>query len=300
MGDQMAGASGTQLTLLTVAVAREIDGIEMGVLSDGRSYLTARGLARLCGVAPSAIITQGANWKRGHRDGKLAAWLRGHGIEQDSLYVESQVAGTKVHAYTDDVAMLILEYYAYEAGRRDELVQQRFRTLARAGLRLFVYGHVGYDPARAVPDIWRQFHDRVTLVTAPQGYFSVFREMSDIVVSAIRGGLPVDNHTVPDISVGRTWGDHWTENDLGAEHGDRIKHPHNYPDYFPQSASNPQEMWVYPNAALPTFRSWMQETYVAAKLPAYLDRKVKSGVLPGSVARTLLLEATAPAPGLPS
>jgi len=34
-----------------VAVSKEIDGVEMGVLLDGRSYFTARGLARICGVA---------------------------------------------------------------------------------------------------------------------------------------------------------------------------------------------------------------------------------------------------------
>jgi len=32
----------------TVEVTKEVDGIEMGVLTDGTAYLTGRGVARLC------------------------------------------------------------------------------------------------------------------------------------------------------------------------------------------------------------------------------------------------------------
>lgn len=40
----------------------EIDGIQMGVLSNGTPYLTMRGLAIMCSVAPSVIQGIAANW----------------------------------------------------------------------------------------------------------------------------------------------------------------------------------------------------------------------------------------------
>lgn len=289
---------GTQLTLASVAVAKEIDGIEMGVLSDGTPYLTGRALAKVCNLAPSAIIMQGQRWKDGHRDGKLATWLMQNGVEvnRDSLYIETAQGGTRVTAYPDDVAALILEYYALYADRDDAAVRARFRKLTSHGLRMYVYSALGYEPSRAVPDVWRQHHDRLLLVTAPAGYFSVFKEIDELVLTAIRAGLKADDHTVPDISVGIAWGKHWDENGFDARFGERIRHDHNYPDYFPQATSNPQEIWVYPLDALIEFRKWLQAVYVTTKLPAYLNRKVSDGRLPAGAAKALLLEAKAPAP----
>lgn len=285
-----------QLSLTQVAVAKEINGIEMGVLSDGTSYLSGKSLARLCGVAESSISEQASNWRSGKRVGKLPQWLLNHGIDRDSLYIETSVAGRKTYAYPDDVCMLVLEYYAFESGKPAENAQQLFRALARAGLRVFVYNAVGYDPSSAVPAQWRQFHDRMTLASAPIGYFSVFKETADFVITAIRGGFPVDEHTIPDISVGIAWGKHWTDKGFDDGYGKRIKHDHNYPEYFSQAASNPQPIWVYPVAALGEFRTWMQRTYVPEKFPKYLEGKVTKGALPASVAEVLALGAAAPEP----
>ena len=47
---------------LQIAVEREIDGVGMGVLSDGTPFLAIRGLARMCGVAHSNIIRITADW----------------------------------------------------------------------------------------------------------------------------------------------------------------------------------------------------------------------------------------------
>src|SRR5215470_16052015 len=40
----------------------EIDGIGMGVLTDGTPFLTGRGLARLCGIDSSRISEIAADW----------------------------------------------------------------------------------------------------------------------------------------------------------------------------------------------------------------------------------------------
>lgn len=273
-----------------VAVSKEIDGVEMGVLSDGRSYFTARGLAIVCGVAASAVITQGKRWLDGERKGKLAQMLVARGLEQPSLYVVVEREGTVTHAYTDDVAVVMLEYYAFETTPVSAAAQQNFRKLAQAGLRVFVYQALGYDPAQLLPQSWRNFHDRLTMHTVPSGYFSVFRECADFVLASIRAGLPSDQHTIPDISVGMTWASFWKKSGFAVKFGERVKHDHNYPDYYPQALSNPQEISVYPVDALGEFRRWLESEYLPQRFPKYLSDKSKKGLIAPSTVELLLAE----------
>lgn len=280
-------------TPVNVAVSKEVDGIEMGVLSDGRSYFTARGLARLIGTGPSTILTQGKRWLEGERAGKLAQMLVARGLERPSLYVELQRDGSVVHAYTDDVAIVIIEYYAFESTPISAQAQLSFRKLAQAGLRVFVYQALGYDPNQQLTAAWRNFHDRLTLHTVPSGYFSVFRECADFVLASIRAGLPVDDHTIPDISVGQAWASYWKKEGLSEKFGERIPHDHNYPDYYPQAKSNPQEINVYPVDALGEFRRWLEAVYLPAKYPTYLKGKAKSRLIAASTVE-LLLNSMAP------
>ena len=121
-------------------------------------------------------------------------------------------------------------------------------------------------------------------------FFSVFREIADIVVHMIQADCPIDDHTVPDISVGQAWGKYWTDNGLEKIHGTREKHPHFYPDWFPQADANPVPAWIYPAAALGEFRVWLYETYITQKFPKYVENKVQSGAFIASRAE-LLIEA---------
>jgi hypothetical protein len=65
----------------------------------------------------------------------------------------------------------------------------------------------------------------------------------------------------------------------------RMKYEHSYPEYFPQSASNPQLPNCYPDEALGEFRKWMRETYLPKHLPNYIGTKVKQGMIPGPSAQ---------------
>lgn len=274
-----------------VVESREVDGIEMGILDDGTPYVTSRGLASLCGVAVSAILTQKKQWAAGNRSSKLAKLLLGQGFDRPELCGTCIVKGTKQDAWTDDVAMVMLEYYGFEVPNPSDIARQYFRKLARSSLRLFIYAALGLDPVGLVPGRWRDFHDRLLLHTEPSGYFSVFKEMANLVISAIKAGLWVDSHTVPDISVGKTWAKHWGDNPgLEKKFGKRIKHEHNFPDRYPQAASNPQEIFVYPVDALGEFRRWMENDYLPERFPKYLDNKVKSGLMPALNAKKLLAQ----------
>ncbi|KAA5602901.1 hypothetical protein [Blastochloris sulfoviridis] len=273
-----------QLTLdLEIAAEREIDGIGMGVLSDGSTYLTLRGLAKMCGVDHSGLIRLTAQWQESPqppRIRKIREIVRDQDGDDRRAFLGIKKDGIIHHAVPEKVCMAILEYYAFEApGEQRELAARNYRLLARKSFRDFIYAAVGYNPTNSNVIEWQQFHDRVSLTyhMVPDGYFSVFKELADMIVTLIREGASLGPNFVPDISVGLHWGRHWTDNNLDHVYEARIKYPHSYPRYFPQSASNPQPAFCYPDESLPEFRKWMRDVYLKQKLPTYLLGKQKSG-----------------------
>jgi hypothetical protein len=267
----------------------EVNGVGMGVLSDGTAYLTGRGLARVCGIVQNAIVELTNYWSHSPprpRETKIKDILRQQGIEYSAPFIPLEKDGVTHYAYPDVVCMAVLEYYAFEAGVNCKpQAQKNYRLLARNTFREFIYRQVGYDPRRAIERIWRQFHDRVALVydSAPDGYFGVFKEAADVIVTLIRSEANIGGAFLPDISIGQHWSSHWRETNLAFIHGERAQYEHNYPDYLPQSPSNPLLSYCYPDSALPAFRSWMRTVYLAEKFPAYLRSKVRQGALPSPI-----------------
>lgn len=266
-----------------IVVAKEVDGVEMGVLDDGTPFLTGRGLAKACGVAPSAIIKQADEWKAGKRDGALARLLVDAGFDEDLLYIPLEGGA---YAYTDSVSTIVIEYYALDVNKPQ--ARMTMRHLMRGGLREFIYRRTGYDPRTALSSAWQDFHDRLALAVIRPGYFGVWRELDDFILRAIRAGLRLDAHTVPDGSVGTLWSTHWVNEGLDEKYGARTRWDHFYPERYPQAASNPQEIWIYPVEALGAFRRWLEEVYVPGKFPAYLKDKVKRKTLAQAEADRLM------------
>tara|TARA_R110002073_G_scaffold329479_2_gene511970 strand:- start:12772 stop:13650 length:879 start_codon:yes stop_codon:yes gene_type:complete len=263
-----------------------IDGLEMGVLGDGTPYLTARALARLCDVAPSVIITLGLRWaeeRHKPRGRKIQGILSQQGYDGEEIVIKTNANAGEVSAHPDAVCMAILEYYAFDKG--NAIALQAYRLLARQSLKLFIYGRLGYDPDNQIPKSWRDFHARMTINNSPTGFFSVFREISDILVSALQHGMVIDSSVMPDISVGQAWAKHWSSQELSNSFGERKKHPHHFPESFPQTD---QDVWVYPIQALGDFRLWLQRSYLPGKFPGYIKRKASQGALPVSQVELLL------------
>lgn len=266
----------------------EIDGVAMGVFNDGTPYLTGRGLARLCGVDNAMIVRLSAEWNEAiqkPRVSKIKDILSARGISTDSPYIE--VDGSKY--WTGAVCIAVLEYYGFEASQGSNSISLRnYRVLAGEGFEKFVYAQVGYDPSKNLSEEWKQFHDRVSLAynKVPNGYFGVFKEISDLIVTLGQAGLHIDNTFVPDISVGSHWARHWVVNNCDSTYGARIRYEHEYPEYFPQSASNPQEPWCYPEHSLGEFRRWFREVYIGqGKFKTYLLKQSKVKALPASFAQ---------------
>lgn len=240
MSDLITG-SGQYLLDLKVEKEVEVDGIGMGILTDGTAYLNARGLARMCGIDHTLILKIGDQWgsvKEQPRVKKIRKSLNQQGVTLDKPYIETKMEGRTHHAYSDMVCMAVLEYYAFEAKQSDNTIAlQNFRLLARSSFKQFIYTKVGYDPRGGIPVAWQQYHDRVTATYGdiPIGFFSVFKESADIIVELIRGGADVGIHFVPDISVGLGWSPYWGDNNFDKKHGKRKQYAFNYPDYFPQA-----------------------------------------------------------------
>lgn len=274
----------------------EIDGVGMGVLSDGTAFLTRNGLARLCGIDGSRITEMSSDWDS-HSPRPMTAKVRQILLDRglpipDHPYIEIKQRSGAFHAYADIVCLAVLEYYAFDAGSAvREQAQKNYRLLAGKALHDFIYTQVGYDPNHNVPEAWQKFHDRVSLTynSLKPGYFSIFREIADMIVTLGQAGLHIDDSFVPDISVGLTWGKHWLKHNFDTEYGERIKWPHNYPDYFPQAESNPQEAWCYPDAALGEFRRWVREDYIGGgKFSNYINGKIMQKELPPSFSQIVI------------
>lgn len=284
---------------LQVIIEREIDGVGMGVLSNGTPYLNIRGLARMCGVDHSLIVNITAAWLDNPlkpREAKIRELVRAQGADDNIAFRAVMKNGTIHHIIPAAVCMAILEYYAFEARGSTEHAAKSFRILARKGFTDFIYSQVGYNPNGIAEVAWKQFHDRVSLAyhTVPDGHFSIFKEISTMLVTLINAGANLGNNFIPDISVGMAWGKKWTTENLDFVYGPRIKYEHNYPIYFPQAESNPQEPWCYPDEALPEFRKWVREIYIPKKMPNYLESKVKDKKLSAPAAMAAI-EAFKPA-----
>lgn len=270
---------------LQIAVEREVDGVGMGVLSDGTPFLNIRGLARMCGVDHSMITRITGDWldvPLKPREQKIRELVRAQGADEKIAFIALVKDGTIHHAIPAAVCMAILEYYAFEARTGNDVASKSYRILARKGFSDFIYSQVGYNPSGSISIAWQQFHDRVGLAyhSVPDGYFSVFKEIASMLVTLIQEGADLGNKFIPDISVGIHWGKFWNGENLEVVYGARKTYEHNYPTYFPQSASNPQLPFCYPDDALGEFRKWVREQYLPKKLPNYLNEKVKQGQLP--------------------
>lgn len=271
----------------------ESNGLPMGVLSDGTPYLTMRGLAKVCGIEPSTIARLAQNWeaeKLKPRGRRILELLHSQGFYENYLYISASNTGGEFYAFPDAVCMAFLEYYAFDASSVDSATAvSNYRLLARSSFKLYVYTQCKYDPNKKIDSSWQNFQDRLLLNdNIPVSYFSIFKELSSVILNMIRGGCVIDDRTIPDGSVGTVWSNYWTSKSMDDEYGKRVKFLHEYPKSFRQSAATNIEAWVYPVEALGVFRVWLYEVYLIEKFPAYLNRKVNSGLIVNNDAVKLL------------
>lgn len=268
-----------QQDLFKSAVEKEVDGIGMGVLENGIPYLTQRGVAKLCGINTARMtemMEEYNNELETSRIIKLKEILLQNEYLEKNLYFVVSSENKRYYAYPEPVCMSFLEYFAFYSKNPSQDARNNLIKLAKKTFRDFVYISVNYSPEKKYLKEWKYFLDRVDLNfdVVPDGFFSAFREQAGLTATLIRNKVIVNDKTIPDISVGQCWSPYWIKNNFNEKYGERKRYEHNYPDYYPQSMSNPQDPWSYPNEALAVFRKWFYDEYIASKFPSYLLKKV--------------------------
>jgi len=263
----------------------------MGVLEDGTPYLNMTGLARMCGVARSVVSDIAKDWKTGAntpRNQKLLAIFEDAPESvPEELSFAVEVDGSVHQVLPDFICMAVMEHYAFNEER--DVAKANYRKLARASLREVIYARVGYSP-HSLPKSLKNFLDRLDLThdRPPKGYYCVFLESKELIYTLINGGVTFNDDVVFDISIGQRWAAYWKENKLADIFGERVKYLHNYPEHYPQAASNPQRPFAYPEPTLPRFRRWLEDEYIGKHLKVYLKGQVKKGTLLPSMSDLVL------------
>lgn len=288
---------------------KEVDNISMGVLPNGETFLSLKGLARFCGVAPSAIIQLSQDWTKGEAQTKtrgkklielIQEWTESNHIPT-SLFVEienSYAISDVTHAVPESIVMAITDYYAHYAQVTKPEAIQNYRKAAKLGLRSYIYDRLGYNKQDLVDESWKLFQERILNNECPKGYFTMFDEATTIIASLIRNDIIVDDSIMPDGSLGIHWAKYWKAQNIESKFGARIQILHKYPDSYRQ---RDPKINAYPIAALSEFRAWFQDVYLLEKYPTYIKNKTKDGkialenvslllsaVLPPSVSGKLL------------
>lgn len=150
-------------------------------------------------------------------------------------------------------------------------------------------GHLPVVQAALISRLLQPYEERLLMQdNVPLGYFSIFPECSDLYLRMARAGIAFGTTIVVDGSVGIHWGTHWRDQALSEKFGDRVRFAGSYPSSFPQSKSNPHQMWSYPEEAVPTFKRWMRLIYLPELLPLYLNEQVRKGKLSPRVSDAVL------------
>ncbi|BBL88215.1 hypothetical protein ACPV3U_14700 [Vibrio rotiferianus] len=256
-----------QITLPLVPIKHqaEADGFEMGVMSDGTPYLTASGLAYVCGTVRSNIITLVNDWQnqRHHPRGQSISKIiqRSGGDPSRDLHTAIKVRGVTHHAIPADYCMAILEYYAFESRSDAEVAQNNYRNLATQSLKEFIYKRTGYKATGALPaHLDRYIKNRAKI---PYTHFSMLNEITlNLIAPLEEAGYTLPEKLVPDISEGKLFCK-WLRDNRGIEPKEFPMYDHEYPDGRVVQAK------LYPSEYLEDFRKHFHEVWLAEKAGKY-------------------------------
>ena len=262
---------------LGIELEKDVEGIGMGVLSDGTPYLNQRALASMCGVENAHIGTISSQWNDETEKPRIRAIkkaLSDSGTIYSQAHIEVLHNGVAHYCYPAEVCLAVLEYYAFDAGQNlQPEARKNFKLLAGSKLSDMIYSQVGYDPSGRITEPLRKWLERIELnhQSAGDGYFCIFNESHTVIYELIMAGAPIGERMVPDGSMGTHWAKYWDAHNLDKRFGEMKKFPHRYPDDHPQAKSNPQSANCYPVDALGEFRRWLKDVYIGeGKFAQYL------------------------------
>lgn len=138
---------------------------------------------------------------------------------------------------------------------------------------LLTAGSVAIAPARHA---LRTYTERIIVANLtrdeiPEGYWTVFHESSDLLITAEQLyaalGLEMDKYDLLDGSIGIQWPKYRERQDWA---GTRIRYTHHFP---PGDARGDQLAWAYPNHEIFQFRLWLRTIYTRSLFVEYIRRR---------------------------
>lgn len=237
---------------------------------DGSLFTTSLNVAKVFGKAHKNVLQKIELAKR--NSSKSFSELNFKPAE----YMDAQDKPRPMYRLTrDGFASLVMGFTGKKAAQFREAYIAVFNAM-EAELKKRVLG----------PSDQQKYFDRVDMnkSTVDDRYFGIFHEIAVMIPELIAVGVRIDEHTMPDISVGNIWGDYWTDNNLEEKYGKRLPYHHVYPSYFPQAKKKFVDAWQYPDKALPEFRHWFKHIYLPENFPNYMRRKVRQKDIPAPVA----------------
>lgn len=269
--------------------------LNQGTATDGQAYLSERGVATLCGVSLATIEAIRVQWDETlprPRIAKIKQSVARSGHTGPAAPVMAVLNGVRRWYFPTEACRSILEYFAVHAGPDcTAKAKHNFFKLAMAGLNDAIRQSVGDDPATAEFRRWEPWQERIgsPYRSVPTGYFGIFQEIAPVILDMVTARLTINPDIIPDISIEEHWGQHWEEQGLAAQFGERIRYSQRYPPSHPYGKFPHRDAWGYPEAALGEYRLWLQRDYIdGGKFSQYLDGKVQHHELsPDEAARAV-------------
>ena len=235
---------------------------EFKVNSDGQSFVSIRGAARLCDIK-SQTLDQ--NLGGGSENtSKLAQILIAHGFEPASMNSTG----------IPDIALIhILKYYAFKAKRTTEQAERFFDAMSAIGVRTWIQNELGFKEKPQQSNYYKRVMEFIQQNRVPPGYFAVIREALELVGDFEANGYFFKQYDSPDGSIGKCWAN-YLRKELKVD-------PESICDYFEYTypandlRHPPYPIFAkcYPDTYLAEFRKFMREHYIVKKLPNYLKGK---------------------------
>lgn len=245
------------------------DGVEFFTKEDtGESGMSQSGLAILCGVGQNAI-SQLIDTVITSSCPEFLKPLQ----NIDVALITSSSEFNNATILKSEVCALILEWYAFESQRTNDVAKDSFRKFAKKGIDTWIQEITGWSqqktPVSNIPQhtsvyIRRLENSRDHIIDYQ--YWGVFQEADWVYLMVEREwGVPVEQFDLLDGSIGRKWSDYRKGKTWAMSLG---KYTHVFRDKRPSVICN-----AFDHKELSYFKEWLDKIYVPVHLPEYLVKK---------------------------
>lgn len=252
-------------------ILREVttDGVEFFTKTDtGESGMSQSGLAILCGVGPDAIA-------------KLLVTVMTSSCPEflkplQNMVVTLMTSSPEFNNATilkSEVCALILEWYAFESQRTNDVARDSFRKFAKKGIDSWIQDITGWNKSQSNVSSISQ-HTSVYIKRLENSrdhlidyeYWGVFQEAGWVFLMLEKEWkVPVEQFDLLDGSIGRKWSNYREDKSWAMPLGE---YTHVFRDKRPSVVCN-----AFDHKELSHFKEWLDKVYVPQHLPEYLVSK---------------------------